>query len=133
VSFEAASGSGVFVPVPCSAGASAIGSMSPVSLNVRLQGRDGFFQPSATSGKAAICLPNVPRLAIKRPTSAALSVVYFKLVPDIGSNVLSVKAAFDVAAVSVFADSVSSSAALRLRDLASLSGWIMLYFVVIRV
>jgi len=69
VSFTAAddSGTGVCVPLPCSAGASSSAASS------------------ATSGSAAICLPKRPRLAISLPTSAALFVLYFKQAPDSGS------------------------------------------------
>lgn len=49
--------------------------------------------PSETSGRAAIVLDSFSRLLIKRPTSAALVVWYFKHTPDAGSYVLRVRAA----------------------------------------
>jgi hypothetical protein len=133
-SFVVGSGNGVCVPVPWSAGASNIVSVSQMSKNIHDQScRKEYHQPSATSGSAAICLPKVPRLAINLPTSAALSVLYFKIVPEIGSNVFSIKVAFGPGVVSCFVASPSSSGALRFLGFASLSGWMMLYFVVIRV
>jgi hypothetical protein len=44
---------------------------------------------SLTSGNAAISLPKLPIAAINLPTSAALSVRYFSVVPDTGSKVFS--------------------------------------------
>jgi hypothetical protein len=79
-----------------------------------------------------MCLPKFPKLAISLPTSAALSVLYFRLVPDIGSNVFSVNVAFGPVVVSALAASASSSGVLRFLDLLSFSGWRILYFVVIR-
>lgn len=51
----------------------------------------GALRSSTMSGSAAICLPNLPKLPINLPTSAALFVSYCKHVPDSGSYVLSVK------------------------------------------
>lgn len=48
---------------------------------------------SASSGNAAIVRPRRPRLAISLPTSAALSVRYFRQTPDTGSYVFSVSVA----------------------------------------
>ena len=49
--------------------------------------------PSAFSGSAAMCLPTRPSPCIKRPTSAALSVLNFSTTPDSGSYVFSVSVA----------------------------------------
>jgi len=50
-----------------------------------------MLKSSIVSGSAAMCLPNLPRLPISRPTSAPLFVSYCRHVPDSGSYVLSVK------------------------------------------
>jgi len=47
----------------------------------------GTLKSSAVSGRAAICLPNLPKLPIRRPTSAPLLVLYCRHVPDSGSYV----------------------------------------------
>ena len=50
--------------------------------------------PSSTcSGRPDIFLPSLPKLATNRPTSAALSVRYFKHTPDFGSNVFKINTA----------------------------------------
>ena len=50
----------------------------------------GALRSSATSGSAAICLPNRPKVPISLPTSAAFEVLYWRHVPDSGSYVLRV-------------------------------------------
>ena len=106
--------------------------------------------PSVTAGKAAMCLPNRPRLATNRPTSAALSVLYFRVTPDSGSYVFSSRYAFGAfdtvlspsaapAPSPAVLDSVvplrSRAAALRARFFAvrALSGFGTVYLVVILV
>ena len=50
--------------------------------------------PSSTcSGRPDIFLPSLPKLATNLPTSAALSVWYFKHTPDLGSNVFKINTA----------------------------------------
>jgi hypothetical protein len=52
--------------------------------------------PSSTcSGMPDIFLPSLPKLATNLPTSAALSVWYFKQTPDFGSNVFKINTARD--------------------------------------
>ena len=52
--------------------------------------------PSSTcSGRPDIFLPSLPKLATNLPTSAALSVWYFKHTPDFGSNVFKINTARD--------------------------------------
>lgn len=51
---------------------------------------------SLSSGNPAIVRPSLLNAPTNLPTSAALSVSYFSVVPDIGSYVLSVKIAFVV-------------------------------------
>lgn len=47
---------------------------------------DGCYSlPPLTSGNAAISRPRLPMAATNLPTSAALSVLYFRVVPEIGS------------------------------------------------
>jgi hypothetical protein len=83
-----------------------------------------------TSGNAAISLPSDPIAAIDRPTSAALSVRYFSVVPDTGSKVFSSRRAigwvdFVVSGASVCVDDEG------LGDMDAVEG--MWYFVVMRV
>lgn len=111
--FALPSGAGVCVPL---GGASAITSSFT-------------FRSSAISGNAAICLPNLPRLAINLPTSHPLFVLYLSTTPASGLYVR----ISSVAAGGCGAELSSPGAVFRCLRLDTLSGWGMLYLVVILV
>jgi hypothetical protein len=84
-----------------------------------------------TSGNAAISLPKLPIAAINLPTSAALSVRYFSVVPDTGSKVLSSRRAIGWVGFVESAGSVVVEEETGLGDMEEAEG--MWYFVVMRV
>ncbi len=80
---------------PCAgAGAAGIREAVPLSSFTSVSVPSILTSSSASSGKPAISLPSRDKLKTKRPTSAALSVLYLSVVPETGSYVFKVRFAF---------------------------------------
>jgi hypothetical protein len=94
------------------------------------------FPPStAFSGRAAICLPNLPKPLISLPTSAALSVLNLSTTPDSGSYVFNTNAALGTLGAASFSFSSFSASLFRFLAFSYLgeSRFGILYLVVMRV
>lgn len=102
--------------------------------SLRPQARDSLL--SSCGGNAAMCLAIFPRPPMRRPTSAALSVLNLRTTPDSGSYVFNVSVARGARGAAAASLSSASTASLFLFFGCAYFGesrFGMLYFVVIRV
>lgn len=86
--FSAAATTGIAIPLPCPSPAPPSAAASPISTSP-----SSFFTPLSSSLPAALPA-NVPSICTNLPTSCALLVLYLRLTPLFGSNVVITKCPF---------------------------------------